>query len=304
MEKRKSKWKGVYTALVTPFLPSGEIDWPSYKKLLQTQCTAKVAGVVPNGTTGESPTLTLDEKKKLISVTLEELSGSGLKIIPGTGSNNTVETVALSRWASEQGADGILVVTPYYNKPSQAGLVRHYTETADSVKCDVILYNVPGRTSVGLTAETIAQLAKHPKIAAIKEATGNLAFASEVVDALRTAKTEMALLSGDDLTFLPFLSLGGDGVISVATNIIPSEFVDLQSKFEKRNITDAREIHERYFGVFKDLFIEANPVPVKHAMSLLGLCGKTVRPPLADLTPESASKLTVALKKSGLLEKK
>ena len=304
MENRKTKWKGIFTAIVTPFQPNGDIDWNAYRALVKAQRAGGVAGIVPCGTTGESPTLTQDEKKKLITITMEELKGTGIKTVPGTGTNNTAESIEFSAWASEFGVDGILVVTPYYNKPSQAGLIQHFTRIADRVKCDVILYNVPGRTSVSLTAETIADLAKHPRIAAVKEATGNLAFDAEVIDCLKQAGVTLALLSGDDPTFLPFLSLGGDGCISVASNLIPRQMVELQAAVENGDLARARKIHEQFFPIFKDLFVEANPVPVKYALSQLGPCGKTVRPPLAELTSGSAEKLTAALKRTGLTVKK
>jgi 4-hydroxy-tetrahydrodipicolinate synthase len=304
MEKRKTKWKGVFTAIVTPFLPSGEIDWKSYRELLKAQKAARVAGVIPCGTTGESPTLTKEEKKKLITVTLEELKGSGLKVMAGTGSNSTAETIELSSWASDQGVDGVLVVVPYYNKPSQTGLISHFTQVADRVKCDVVLYNVPSRTVAALTAETVAELACHPRIAAIKEATGNLAFDSEIIEALRLEKTELALLSGDDLTFLPFLALGGDGVISVASNLIPAELVELHTQFEKGNLARARELHEKYFQVFKDLFFEPSPAPAKYALSLTGICSTAVRSPITELSDAGVERLNATLKRAGLLERK
>jgi 4-hydroxy-tetrahydrodipicolinate synthase len=303
MENRKTKWKGVYTAVVTPFQQNGEIDWNAYRALLKAQHAGGVAGVIPCGTTGESPTLSADEKKKLITFTLQELKGTGLKVIPGTGTNNTAESIEFSAWASDQGADAVLVVTPYYNKPSQLGLFQHFNAIADRVKCDVILYNVPGRTSVSLTADTIVRLAKHPRITAIKEASGNLAFDSEIRDALNQAGAHLALLSGDDPTFLPFLGLGGVGCISVASNLIPRQMVELQQAFEKGDQARAQELHERYAPLFKDLFIEANPVPVKFALSQIGPCGKTVRLPLAELTGESIEKLTASLKRTGLTVK-
>lgn len=209
--------RGVYTALITPFDSRGGLDLAAFRKVLQDQKDAGISGVIPCGTTGETPTLTIDEKKKLITTAIETLKGSGVKVIAGTGGNNTAETVELSRWASDQGVDGLLVVTPYYNKPSQAGMEAHFKAVADSVRCEVMLYNVPGRTGVSLTAATVAKLAAHPRIRSLKEATGNVVFTSEIIDTLKASGVSMDILSGDDATYLPLLSVGAAGVVSVAS---------------------------------------------------------------------------------------
>ena len=187
MNDSKSLARGVFTALVTPFHADGSLDRDSFLKILRDQKEGGVHGVIPCGTTGESPTLSIEEKKQLMTWTLQEMKGSGIRVFAGTGSNSTEDSIALSKWASEQGVDGVLIVAPYYNKPSQAGLIRHFRAVADAVACEVMLYNVPGRTGVGMTAETIVELAAHPRIRSLKEATGNVAFASEISDRDKTS---------------------------------------------------------------------------------------------------------------------
>lgn len=289
--------RGVFTALVTPFNSKNELDLEAFKRILQDQRDAGVAGVIPCGTTGESPTLSKDEKKKLILTALETLKGSGVKVLAGTGSFDTSETVEFSRWASDQGVDGLLVVTPYYNKPSQAGLVAHFRAVADAVSCPVMLYNVPGRTGISLTAETVTELARHPRITSIKEATANVAFASEILDQLRLGNSLMTVLSGDDAAFLPLLSVGSHGVVSVASNLFPRAMVAIQKNFSSGKISEAVQLHQRFYPLFRDLFIDSNPVPVKHAMALVGLCGPGVRAPLAPLSPAHVEKLEASLRR-------
>ncbi|MCM2280079.1 MAG: 4-hydroxy-tetrahydrodipicolinate synthase [Oligoflexia bacterium] len=296
--------RGVFTALVTPFDARNELDLGAVAGILREQRLAGISGVIPCGTTGESPTLTVEEKKRLIGFCIDELKGTGLKVIAGTGGNSTAETVELSRWAAEAGADGVLVVTPYYNKPSQAGLEAHFTAVADAISgspgCEVILYNVPGRTGVTLAPATIARLARHPRIRSIKEATGNVAFTSEIHDALAEAGLEMDVLSGDDATFLPLLSVGATGAISVASNLFPRAMVELQGAFAGNRAADAATLHRRYFPLFRDLFVESNPVPVKAALALLGACDARVRPPLAPLAPSSLELLKASLARCGI----
>ena len=291
--------RGVYTALITPFNAKGELDLPSYRRLLQDQKSAGVAGVIPCGTTGEAPTLALEEKKTLIEIALNELRGSSVKVVAGTGSNDTTETVDFSRWASTAGAQGVLVVTPYYNKPSQRGLEAHFRAVADAVDCDVMLYNVPGRTGVSLTATTVANLAAHPRIRALKEATGNVAFTSEIRDALALQSRTLDILSGDDATYFPLLAVGGAGVVSVASNLFPRAMVALQKATEQGNWSQARQLHERFYPLFRDLFVESNPVPVKAAFEWLGFCSGTVRAPLAGLSDSSLTLLATSLERCG-----
>ncbi len=256
--------------------------------------------MIPCGTTGESPTLSLSEKKTLITTAVQELKGSGVKVLAGTGSNNTAETVEMSRWASDQGVDGVLVVTPYYNKPSQKGLEAHFRAVADAVKCEVMLYNVPGRTGVSLAASTVSALATHPRITTLKEATGNVAFASEILDTLAVDGRKMDILSGDDATFLPLLSIGAVGCVSVASNLFPRAMVAIQKAMDQGNLEEARKIHLKFYPLFRDLFLDSNPVPISYAMAQAGWGEPHVRPPLAPLAPDLARKLDASLVRCGV----
>ena len=296
----RGKFHGIITALITPFTAAGEIDWPAYKKLLKDQIDAGVSGVVSCGTTGETPCLSLAEKKQLIEVTLADLQGTGIQVIAGTGSNNTAETVEFSIWADQQKVDGILVVTPYYNKPSQSGLEAHFKAVANSVECDVILYNVPGRTGVCLSAETICKLSHHPQVTTIKEASGNVAFASEILSSLQLAGIELDILSGDDATFLALLSVGAVGTVSVASNLFPGPLVALKKTFDMGDTVGALKLHQHFYPLIKDLFIDSNPVPVKFCMSVLGRCEPHVRAPLAPLSPGHQKQLQETMKRCGL----
>jgi 4-hydroxy-tetrahydrodipicolinate synthase len=289
--------RGVFTSLVTPFKSHNELDLEAFKRILLDQKDARVAGVIPCGTTGETPTLSEHEKKQLIRTALDTLKGSGIKVLAGTGSNDTASTVTFSKWASDQGVDGLLVVTPYYNKPSQAGLLAHFTAVADAVKCPVMLYNVPGRTGVSLTAETVTQLARHPRITSIKEATANVAFASEILDQLGRENLPMTLLSGDDAAYLPLLSIGAHGVVSVASNLFPRAMVEIYTAMEAGRPQDARRVHQRFYPLFRDLFIDANPGPIKHAMAHAGWCDARVRAPLAPLSQAHIQILEASLKR-------
>jgi len=293
--------RGVWTALITPFNSSNELDLPAFRKILKDQRDAGVAGVVPCGTTGETPALSVAEKKTLIRVTLEEMKGSGVGVMAGTGSNSTAETIEFSKWASDQGVDSILVVTPYYNKPSQAGLEAHFRAVTESVNCDVVLYNVPGRTGVSLNVDTIVRLASLPKIRAIKEATGNVAFTCEIIDQLNVHRETLTVLSGDDATFLPMLSVGAQGVISVSSNLFPRAMVAIQKAAEQGNLTEAMRLHKHFYPLFRDLFVESNPVPIKEAMAHAGFCGNSVRAPLAPLSEASQKKLDASLKQCGVV---
>jgi 4-hydroxy-tetrahydrodipicolinate synthase len=291
---------GVWTALVTPFRNDNELDLAAFKKILADQRAAGVAGVIPCGTTGEAPTLTCDEKKTLISTALETLDGSSTQVIAATGSNDTAQSVELSRWASQQGVQGLLVVTPYYNKPSQAGLETHYRKIADQVDCPIILYNVPGRTGVSLSSETIVSLASHPRIRALKEASGNVTFTSEIMEGLSQKKLEFNILSGDDALFLPLLSIGATGVISVASNLLPRAMVAIQRAMDNGQHTQAHSIHRAFYPLFRDLFIESNPVPIKSAMAYAGWCEPHVRLPLAPIAGPNWIRLKNSLQRCGI----
>ncbi|MDJ0838095.1 MAG: 4-hydroxy-tetrahydrodipicolinate synthase [Acidobacteriota bacterium] len=287
---------GVWTALVTPFDDSGRIDLDAFIRILHRQAEAGVHGVIPCGTTGEAPALTTDEKKQLIRTAVNELRGSETRVIAGTGSNNYDMTYELSQWASAEGVEGILVVTPYYNKPSQDGLLTHFRSIADAVECRVVPYNVPSRTGVCFSVETIVALAAHPRIVALKEATGDLGFCSNIQDHLFEAGLHLDILSGDDATFFPLVCVGASGVISVTSNLCPEAMMQLYRAVSHGSLEEARKRHWDLYPLFRDLFVECNPVPVKFAMARAGLINGKVRPPLASLTSVSAEKLERALR--------
>jgi len=278
---------GVWTALITPFTSDGKIDKPALYRLFQMQLDAKISGIILSGTTGESPTLSLEEKKDLTQEALQFFKGTQTQVGLGTGSNNTNESIRFSAWAAEQGVPLLLVVCPYYNKPSQSGLLQHFTSIADAIKnssSEVMLYNVPGRTSISLSRQTICALSKHSHISSLKEATGDLAFDAEI---LHHVSSDFSVLSGDDPTFLPFLSIGGKGVVSVASNIIPEVMVQIYDSFQSNDIQTARKLFLEWIDFFKALFIEANPVPVKYLLSQKNICLPLVRQPLAPLSEAS-----------------
>jgi len=293
--------RGVYTALITPFNKSNEVDLGAFKRVLCDQVEAGVAGVIPCGTTGESPTLTQQEKKLLITTCVETLKGTNVKVLAGTGSNSTPDTIEFSKWASDQGVNGLLLVTPYYNKPSQTGLQVHFRQVADAVSCEVMLYNVPGRTGVSLTAESISELSTHPRITSLKEATGNVAFTSEIIDVLNAKGRKIDILGGDDATFLPLLSVGAVGVVSVASNLFPRAMVAIQKAMEAGRLEEARSIHQKFYPLFRDLFVESNPVPVKVALSITHGYESYVRAPLSPLSVSSAEILKASLSRCGVM---
>lgn len=289
---------GIWTALITPLHSDGRVDFEAYRKLIHRQIEAGVNGVIPCGTTGESPTLDIEEKKSLIQIALEETKNSDLGVIAGTGTNNTAASLVFSQWASDQGVDGVLLVTPYYNKPSQYGLEQHYTSIADSIDCEIMLYNCPGRTVCGLEPETIARLASHPKITALKETSGTT-FVSETIEQCKKSKQRLNILSGDDVNFLPFLSIGASGLVSVASNLFPKPLIEIYKSFQTDHLSKAKELHQKFYPLFRDLFVESNPTPIKWAMSRIGIGTETVRPPLAPLSASKASleRLQFTLKK-------
>ncbi|MBI4924420.1 MAG: 4-hydroxy-tetrahydrodipicolinate synthase [Bdellovibrio sp.] len=288
--------RGVWTAIITPFDQHGNLELSTFKALLKNQKEAKATGVITCGTTGEAATLSETEKKTLIQIALEELEGSQTKVMAGTGTNNTAETLELSKWAFQQGVHGLLLVTPYYNKPTQTGLEKHFLNIADKVNCEIMLYNVPGRTAVSLTAETIIKLAGHPNITSLKEASGNLAFLSEIKNQLILANKKLDLLSGDDALFLPSLAVGTTGVVSVASNLFPRRMTAIQKAFEAGNHQKAKELHQFYYPLFRDLFIETNPAPIKFALSYAGWCKNILRLPLVTISLTSQKKLIQSLK--------
>jgi 4-hydroxy-tetrahydrodipicolinate synthase len=278
------RFGGVSTALITPF-QQGHVDEGSFRKLLQNQLHRGVQGFVINGTTAESPTLTETEVARLFAIARAE-APTDFPLIVGTGSNSTVKTIQDSIRAEKMGADALLVVVPYYNKPPQRGLFEHFKAVAEAVNIPIILYNVPGRTITALELETIQNLSKHPNIIGIKEASGHIPFARQIREA---CGREFLLLSGDDASYADFMEAGGDGVISVASHILPE--VMLQKSVRE------------YLELIEMLFIEANPIPVKMALSLLQIIASPeLRLPLATLAPAATEKLRMEMRKKGLLQ--
>ncbi len=271
---------GAFTALVTPFArpDAATVDLGRLAQHIRFQAEGGVRGVVPCGTTGESPTLSDAEHRAVVEKTIEIATPLDLKVIAGAGSNNTAHAVELHRFAHDTGADGSLQVTPYYNKPSQAGLYRHFMAIADSCPLPIVLYNIPGRTSVALTLETIEQLASHPNIIAIKEATGDVGFAAMVHE-----RTDLTILSGDDPLTLPLSSIGAAGVISVLSNLLPKRVAALCDAIAADDWNLAREIHEDVLPLARALLtLDTNPVVVKTAMKLLGRDSGLLRLPLTE----------------------
>lgn len=287
---------GVLTALVTPF-KNGEIDWASLKKLVRQQLDGGVQGFVVSGTTGESPTLSKDEKKKIFEFVKGESAGQAT-LVMGTGSNSTSETVEATRAAAEWGADAALVVVPYYNKPPQRGLFAHFQQAAECSKLPIILYNVPGRTITKLELDTIVELSKLPNVVGIKDATSDMTLGKQTVD--ECAK-EFIVTSGDDGTFLELMGHGGKGVISVASHILPKEFSSW-AKRAKIGDTTPREEFMKYVDLNNYLYVEANPIPIKMALHLMGIIeSPELRLPLTKLSEPYTAELKNKMKAVGLL---
>ncbi|MCG6147964.1 4-hydroxy-tetrahydrodipicolinate synthase [Leptospira levettii] len=293
-------FQGVYTAVITPFR-QGKIDYDQYFKILENQIRSGVAGVVPCGTTGESPTLSYEEHKELIQKTVQIVAGK-IQVIAGTGSNSTKEAIELTESACADGVDGILSVNPYYNKPTQEGMFQHFTAIANVSSKPVMLYNIPGRTNVNLLPETVSRLAAHPKIAAIKEATGDLGQMAKVIS---LCPPDFDLLSGDDNLTLPVLSIGGRGVVSVVSNLFPRACVDMVSLYLRGDLEASKKIYYKLLPVFVNAFIETNPIPIKAAMSWFGYCSNELRLPMTSLSEghaaESFKKIVFQLKEEGIV---
>ncbi|RJP28203.1 MAG: 4-hydroxy-tetrahydrodipicolinate synthase [Candidatus Omnitrophota bacterium] len=284
-------FKGSIVAIVTPFR-NGKVDGKKFRELIDFQINNGTQGIVPCGTTGESATLSFEEHSRVIELAVEQAKGR-VPVIAGTGSNSTDEAVMLTRHAAEAGADASLQVSPYYNRPTQKGLYQHFKAIADAVDIPIILYNIASRTGVNIEPETIAKLASDCKnIVGVKEASGNL---DQMARIKLLCPENFDLISGDDSLTLPILSIGGTGVISVAANIVPKDVSCLVSEFEKGNIVKARNIHLKLLPLIKALFIETNPIPVKTAMGLMGMCEPGLRLPMTEMLPENSEKLRKAL---------
>jgi 4-hydroxy-tetrahydrodipicolinate synthase len=289
-------FKGSIVAIVTP-LKNGIVDEENLRQLVEFQIENGTDAIVPCGTTGESSTLDYEEHDRVIQIVVEQVN-KRVPVIAGTGSNSTREAIELTRHAKELGADGCLLVTPYYNKPTQEGLFRHYMAVADAVAIPQILYNVPGRTGVNLLPETVARLAVHKNIVAIKEATGSLQQASEVLD---LCGDQIDVFSGDDFITFPMMACGAKGVISVVANIMPKEVASLVDAFFAGNMEEARRLHLKLLKISNAMFIESNPVPVKTALGLMSKCSDEVRLPLAPLGEANKAKLASIMKEYKLI---
>jgi len=290
-------FKGSIVAIVTPF-KNGKVDEKKLRELIEFQIKNAASGIVPCGTTGESATLSFQEHDRVIEITIEQVK-KRVPVIAGTGSNSSEEAIMLTRHAAKAGADASLQVSPYYNRPTQKGLYEHFKAVASSVEIPIILYNIASRTGVNIEPETIARLACDCKnIVAVKEASGNLDQMSRI-KALCGAKFD--LISGDDSLTLPVLSIAGTGIISVVANIVPQDVADLVSEFEKGNLKKAQEIHYKLLPLIKAVFLETNPIPVKTAMGLLGMCDPELRLPMCAMSGDNLEKLKKALKDYGLL---
>ena len=287
---------GTYTALVTPFR-DGKVDETALTRLIEAQIAGGIDGVIPVGTTGESATLTMEEHLRAIDLTVQVVN-KRIKVYAGTGSNSTAEAIYLTQEAKERGVDGFLIVSPYYNKPSQAGIFAHYSALAEAAWLPIITYSVPSRTGTEIGVDTMASLAlKHPNIVAIKEAGGSIERFSQLRQAL---PDDVAILSGDDSMTLPAMAVGATGVISVATNIAPKPVCDMVRAFLAGRAKEAEQLHRTYYPLFRDLFIEPNPVPIKSALARQGWMTEDVRLPMVPMTAQNRGRLEITLAKYGL----
>jgi 4-hydroxy-tetrahydrodipicolinate synthase len=287
---------GVITALVTP-LRNGAVDEDALRRLVSEQIAAGVDGLVPVGTTGESPTLDHDEHMQVVKIVIDEAK-KRVPIIAGTGGNSTREAIELSLAAKALGADGMLQVTPYYNKPTQDGLYRHFKAIIEAAPLPTILYNVPGRTGCDLLPDTVARLCELPLVVGIKEATGNLQRASQII---AKVGDRLVVLSGDDATTFAMFAVGGRGVISVVSNVVPADFAGMWDACVAGDWNKARALHYKTFPLSEGLFIESNPIPVKAALAMMGKISDEIRPPLYPMTGENREKVRKILLAYGLV---
>ena len=293
--KKESIFQGVATALITPLTKDG-VDYDAFKKLIEWQIDAGIDALVICGTTGESSTLTDEEHRAVLKFAIDTVAGR-IPMIAGTGSNDTAYAIELTKYAAEIGYNGALLVTPYYNKTTQAGLVAMFTAIADACDIPVILYNVPSRTGVSIEPETYAALADHPNIYAIKEANGNI---SKIVETAALVGDKLDIYSGNDDQIVPIMACGGKGVISVLSNVVPTETVAICKKFFAGDVAGAMELQKKYLALTNALFSEVNPIPVKAAMAALGFCEDYLRLPLVPMSDGKREKLLACMREVGL----
>ncbi len=290
-------FSGSNVAIVTPF-KNGQIDEKKLEELIDWHIENSTSGIVPCGTTGESATLSHEEHKRVIEVTVSKVN-KRVKVIAGTGSNNTKEAIELTQYAQKVGADGALVITPYYNKPTQHGLYLHFKKIAENTDIPIILYNVPGRTGVNMLPETVIKLSKIKNIVGVKEASGSMDQATQII---RLCGSDFDFLSGDDALTYPFLAIGGKGVISVVANIIPQDIARMIELYNKGEVKKACALHLKMYPLMKAMFIETNPIPIKTAMGIMGKIKNELRLPLCSMKEENKEKLKKVMKEYGLLQ--
>jgi 4-hydroxy-tetrahydrodipicolinate synthase len=289
-------FEGISTALITPFR-DGEVDEPKLQEFVEFQIAAGVDGLVPCGSTGESATMSHAEHRRVIELVVAATRGR-VPVIAGTGSNNTREAIELTRHAKEAGADGALLISPYYNKPTQDGIVAHYGEIASATDFPLVVYNIPGRTASNMLPATIARLAEIEQIVGVKEACGDL---GQISDMIVRCPADFAVLSGDDALTLPIMAVGGCGVISTSSNVAPTEMVELVRSAQAGDFAAARAVHQRLVPLFDVLFCETNPIPVKAAVAETGRVGEEIRLPLTEITPPNRERLKLVMKELGLI---
>jgi 4-hydroxy-tetrahydrodipicolinate synthase len=290
-------FRGAYTALVTPF-KGGQVDYPSLEALIENQIARGIDGLVPCGTTGESPTLTEKEHGEVVAFTVKTVR-KRVPVIAGTGSNSTAEAILYTRHAKEVGADGALLVCPYYNKPNPRGILAHYRAVADAVHIPIIIYNIPGRSVINIAPETLAELSKHPNIVGVKESSGNL---DQFLRIKSLCRPDFDLISGDDPYTLPILSIGGVGVISVVSHLIPQEMSRIVHSYLEGKTEESRELFMKYFEFMKAvLSADVNPTGIKTALALRGQVAEEFRLPLVPMAPEAKESLRLLLDRNGLL---
>ena len=296
MKKNKIPFRGLCTALVTPFREDGKVDMNAFRRLAERQIDGGADALLVLGTTGESATLTDEERRMLVTETVR-LADGRLPVLAGTGSNDTARTVRFSRFAAEAGCSAVLIVAPYYNRPTPDGLIRHFRETADAAGCPVILYNIPSRTGTDLTVPIVKKLAEHPEIVGIKEASGNIDRAADLCTAMQDE--DFAVYAGNDGEIVPVCSVGGTGAVSVIANLLPRETADLCHAMRTGDHVRAAAIHTRLLPLVRALFSETNPGPVKAAMAMYGLCENVLRLPLVPVRPETEERLREAFRSLG-----
>ncbi|MBC7357467.1 MAG: 4-hydroxy-tetrahydrodipicolinate synthase [Desulfacinum sp.] len=290
-------FQGAFVAIVTPFR-NGAVDEPALRDLIEFQIENGTHGIVPCGTTGESATLTHEEHERVIEITVDQVKGR-VPVIAGTGSNNTAEAIRLTKHAKECGADGALMISPYYNKPTQEGLYQHFKTVAETVDLPIILYNIPGRTAVNMEPETIARLARIQNIVGVKEATGSM---KQITDIIRLCGEDFVVLSGEDYVTFPLMCVGGKGVISVVSNVAPRDMADLCTHFLEGRFREAQDLYYKLLPLCHAMFVETNPAPVKTALKLMGkIDSDHVRLPLVPTSEAGTAKVRKALEDYGLL---